>query len=371
MNVPTTRSPRAEAALDFLSVEDCFAPHRAVPSDLVVDGGGAPRPDVTIAIPTFRRPDLLREAIASALQQRTGLDFEVIVVDNESEPEGVRAVDEVVRAFRSPRLRLYRNRQNIGMFGNWNRCIELARARWVSILNDDDLLLPDWLDSVAGPRADAQMRACRVELFGDQDWLARRSALDTLLKGLGERVAGRSGEYRVSPADLLAGNPVHASLGVLVQRDAALALGGYNEKFWPIADYVFSVRYGLRHGIAVTDRRLARYRFSRNESLKLATMALSVRRGFEFRRDLIAHFGAGGWRASILGWTNQRQAWMDAFDWHLRSTEFDWRGVLAELDVEHGNGGPGRGVKALVKLGWLAARPLRRMPDRQTAGAGD
>ena len=175
-------------------------------------------------------------------------------------------------------------------------------------------------------------------------------------------MAGRTGDYEVSTADMLAGNPVYASLGVVMHREAALALGGYNEKFWPIADYVFSVRYGLQHGIAVTDRRLARYRFSRNESLKPTTMALSVRRGFEFRHELIARLGARAWRASVLDWTIGRQAWMDAFDWHLRASQFDWRGVLAELGIRLGDGGPRRVVKALVKLGWLLATPRQRQP---------
>jgi glycosyltransferase involved in cell wall biosynthesis len=352
--------PAAPAAVPgYFEAEDCFAPHRDTGSDLVIDGGSAAPPELTIAIPTFRRPDLLREAIASALAQRTGRPYEVIVVDNDTEPEGVAAVDDVVRSVRSPLLRLYRNSQNIGMFGNWNRCIELARAPWLSILNDDDLLQPDWLEAVAGPRSGQEMHACRVDLFGEQPWLSQRNRVDASLKALGDRLAGRAGEYRVTPADLLAGNPVYASLGVLMHRDAALGLGGYNERFWPIADYVFSARYGLRHGIRVTDRRLARYRFSRNESLKLATMSLSVKRCFEFRQALIRQFHVRGLRASLLEGVNRRQAAMDAYDWHRRSPDFDWRRVLADLGLPRPDAPPGRLVRAGVKLGWLAAKPLR------------
>lgn len=358
----STMVATADASQDigggYFAPEDCFAAYRQVPSELVIDGGALATPAITIAIPTFRRPDLLREAISSALSQRTDCPYEVIVVDNDTDREGALAVNAVVSGFRAPCLRLYRNRQNIGMFGNWNRCIELARAPWLSILNDDDLLQPNWLEIVAGPRSRQEMRACRVDLFGDQPWLHRRSRVDTSLKAIGDMIAGRGGEYRVTIADLLAGNPVHASLGVVMHRDAAVALGGFNSKFWPIADYVFSARYCLQYGITVTDRRLARYRFSSNESLNLPTMSLSVKRSFEFRRAMLSQLSAQGPRASVLDWVTQHQAWMDAYDWHCRSPDFDWRGVLAELGISHGDARPGRVLKALVKFGWLAARPL-------------
>ncbi len=341
----------------YFDPEDCYAAYRQIPSDLVIAGSSLAQPELTIAIPTFRRPDILREAVASALAQRSDCALEVIVVDNDTDLEGARAVDAVVSSFRSPCLRLYRNRENIGMFGNWNRCIELARAPWLSILNDDDLLKPDWLDTVAGRRSGQEMRACRVELFGDQPWLHHRSRLDAALKALGDRIAGRGGEYRVKLADLLAGNPVHASLGVVMHRDAALALGGYNSKFWPIADYVFSARYCLHYGITITDQRLARYRFSHNESLKLSTMAQSVKRSFEFRKSIVSQLCVQGQRAAVLDWVARHQAQIDAYDWNRRSPEFDWRGVLAEIGISHGNAPPGRIIKALVKVGWLAAKP--------------
>jgi hypothetical protein len=50
---------------------------------------------------------------------------------------------------------------------------------------------------------------------------------------------------------------------------------------------------------------------------------------------------------------------MDAYDWHRRSPDFDWRRVLADLGLPRPDAPPGRLVRAGVKLGWLAAKPLR------------
>ena len=97
-------------------------------------------PRVTVAIPTRNRAGFLREAIESALAQSFA-DIEVLVCDNASAD----GTGEVVRSFQDPRLRYVRNDQDLGMVGNWNRCIELARGELIANLADDDLMLPDRL----------------------------------------------------------------------------------------------------------------------------------------------------------------------------------------------------------------------------------
>ena len=93
----STMVATADASQDigggYFAPEDCFAAYRQVPSELVIDGGALATPAITIAIPTFRRPDLLREAISSALSQRTDCPYEVIVVDNDTDREGAITVD--------------------------------------------------------------------------------------------------------------------------------------------------------------------------------------------------------------------------------------------------------------------------------------
>ena len=57
-------------------------------------------PDITVAIPTYNRRDLLLQTIESVLTQE-GVTFEVIVVDNASSDatvEMVQAIGEIGRA---------------------------------------------------------------------------------------------------------------------------------------------------------------------------------------------------------------------------------------------------------------------------------
>lgn len=99
---------------------------------------------LTIAIPTYKRPKYLRQAIDSAVNQiASGVDYNIIVVNNDPETD----MTEVQKAYEDAPvdIRFYTNERNLGMLGNVNRCVELAEGKWIAFLHDDDLLLPSYL----------------------------------------------------------------------------------------------------------------------------------------------------------------------------------------------------------------------------------
>src|SRR2546428_6765267 len=100
-------------------------------------------PRVSIGIPTFNRPRLLHEALQSVLLQ-TCQDFEVVVADDGSTPE----TRQVVQGFGDPRIRYHRNATNIGVQRNWNQCVRLSRGEYCTILPDDDVYLPPFLETM-------------------------------------------------------------------------------------------------------------------------------------------------------------------------------------------------------------------------------
>ena len=96
-------------------------------------------PEVSILIPTYRRPQLLRRAIASALSQDAPVAMEVVVGDDAD--EGAAIASE----FDDVRLRYQANPDRLGMAGNWNRLCDVARGDYLVLLNDDDRLLPGFV----------------------------------------------------------------------------------------------------------------------------------------------------------------------------------------------------------------------------------
>jgi len=98
-------------------------------------------PRVTIAIPTYNRAQLLSASLRSALDQKYA-DFEILVLDNASTDDTA----AIVKSFSGRRVRYIRNASNIGLFCNWNRAIELNRSPYLAILQDDDELLPEFIE---------------------------------------------------------------------------------------------------------------------------------------------------------------------------------------------------------------------------------
>jgi len=96
---------------------------------------------LTIAIPFYKGHAYLRAAIESVLRQ-TSPNWRLVVCDDGSEP----GTAEVVASFAHPRIRYLRNERNLGMAGNWNRCLEAAETDLVNLLHNDDELLPNYVE---------------------------------------------------------------------------------------------------------------------------------------------------------------------------------------------------------------------------------
>ncbi len=96
--------------------------------------------DITIAVTVYNRRDFVLDAIESALAQSVAVS--VIVVEDCGPDPGLR--DFILKKFGN-RIEYFRNSKNRGLFDNWNACVEICRTPWLSILHDDDLLLPNFV----------------------------------------------------------------------------------------------------------------------------------------------------------------------------------------------------------------------------------
>lgn len=96
---------------------------------------------VTVAIPTHNREKYIGQSIESALNQ-TFDNVELLVVDNHSNDD----TRKVVKKIKNSRVRYIRNRKNIGMMNNWNKCIKHAKGNYIVILGDDDVLHSNFIE---------------------------------------------------------------------------------------------------------------------------------------------------------------------------------------------------------------------------------
>jgi glycosyltransferase involved in cell wall biosynthesis len=290
--------PPVTQGSDFrlLPLRDAFADWAHVPSDMVFEGGDRSKPHVTIAIPTFRRPRLLIEAVTSAISQNFDRSVEVIVVDNDPASSDCEMLLSHIPSLSDYNFRYYRNRENIGMFGNWNRCIELGRGVWHTLLNDDDLLDSNFCDQMFSafakePLFDALI--CRKRTL-DQRLGAASSQEHSPGRHTGLKRAYLEGRFRGRAARPLPvskfffGSLVGNTVGMVARKDQLLAIGGYYPEDYPSADHYFMARFAMRYRFGEARHMLASIRIAENESARP-----EVIRGFLLRNQLLREGMAG------------------------------------------------------------------------------
>lgn len=94
---------------------------------------------LTIAIPTYNRAAKVRAQCERLLRQieeaRLNNDVDLLVSDNASSDD----TKALLEPFTSkPGYRYFRNPKNVGLVGNYIRCLELSESRFTWVVGDDD-----------------------------------------------------------------------------------------------------------------------------------------------------------------------------------------------------------------------------------------
>ena len=100
-------------------------------------------PLVSILIPVFNREQYISETIQSAISQ-TYSNIEIVIVDNNSTDNTWQIMKDC--SLKDARVKIFRNKQNVGPVRNWLRCIEEARGQYGKILWSDDLIATDFIE---------------------------------------------------------------------------------------------------------------------------------------------------------------------------------------------------------------------------------
>jgi GT2 family glycosyltransferase len=124
-------------------------------------------PDASVVLVSFNTRDLTRECLNSLYESSTGVEIEVLVVDNASRDASAEMIE---REF--PQVRLFRTDVNLGFGGGNNLAFPHARGRYVVLLNTDAFLKGDALQrSIAYMDADSRIGVGGGKLVGrDGSW---------------------------------------------------------------------------------------------------------------------------------------------------------------------------------------------------------
>ena len=95
------------------------------------------KPVVSVIMLSYNTANYIKDAVASVLEQSFP-DFELLVLDDGSTDH----TEEVMAQFHDSRIRYIRSDQNRGIPFMRNRGLELARGKYLAILDSDDLAPP-------------------------------------------------------------------------------------------------------------------------------------------------------------------------------------------------------------------------------------
>jgi glycosyltransferase involved in cell wall biosynthesis len=94
---------------------------------------------LTIAIPTYNRPEQLRHTLGIILPQLVAEKrVRLLICDNHSEIPAQQIFEALNVEIESERVQIIQNKVNIGANANIMRCFEMCETTWLWVLGDDD-----------------------------------------------------------------------------------------------------------------------------------------------------------------------------------------------------------------------------------------
>lgn len=142
--------PKAVSNLlkDLTSIFEGVRRHLGISLVTLRKTGGRKHVDISIIIPVYNKVGYTTDCLESLARHKSSFSFEVIVIDNGSTDCTPQLVGSI------PGIRYVRNQENRGFVDACNQGADLAKGRILVFLNNDTVVLNNWLDPLVNRLAD-------------------------------------------------------------------------------------------------------------------------------------------------------------------------------------------------------------------------
>ncbi len=216
------------------------------------------KPLVSVCIPAYNNAEYIEETIRAVLAQ-TYENLELVVVDDCSGDETPELVERI--AAEDSRVRLVRNKKNLGMVGNWNKCLLEASGEYMKLLCADDILKPESIEYELKPL----LKYPEVTLVSSDTEL-----IDITGKRTGSfkrfPVWGKMKGRKLAKISLMLNNFFGAPCNNLFRKDVALAIGGFDKEFPYILDFDMWTRLACEGEVYIIHRELNSFRIRKDSN---------------------------------------------------------------------------------------------------------
>lgn len=215
------------------------------------------QPLVSVCIPAYNNAEYIGETIESVRKQ-TYQNLEIIIVDDNSKDNTLQILQEY--AAKDNRVKVFHNEKNLGMVGNWNRCLELCQGAYLKLMCADDLIDENAIEVEAealntNPTANLVESDTRfVDINGKKTGVFRRYPKSGLLDG-----------KKVARMSLLFNNFFGAPVNNMIRKSVLEKVGFFDNNFTYILDFDMWVKIASVGDIYVIHQLLNSFRI-RNDS---------------------------------------------------------------------------------------------------------
>lgn len=273
----------ADNELDIYDFRNSFDDYKHVESKRLIEGK-VQTPFFTIMIPTYKRAETIKAAISSALAQSEFDDFEVLIINNAFE-EGEDETGKAILSFGSEKISYYVNEDNIGLCGNWNRCIEKAKGQYIVMLHDDDVISPYTLKALY----DTILKYGNPVMLGcsNATFTSRKMPVFDRPDRLVVRKITKEGFYHGRYLGIV---------GMTFRKDIAIEVGGFADEYYPNEDTIFIYQMMLKGCVLNIENVLVGYRTEINLTTsgdtlkKIVIMTERMRRSIAKREGFAAEW---------------------------------------------------------------------------------
>lgn len=216
---------------------------------------------VSICIPVYNSENTIKATLESALAQSYS-NIEIIVVDNCSTDN----TWQIINSFSDLRIKKYKNDMNIGMAGNWNKCLLYATGVYVHFLCGDDIITHDCIEKkviLADSADDISLVFSASEIINESDKVVltrQQFKKDCVLDG--KKLAKKSFNTKN-----IYGEPSN----VLFKRRFVGKLGVFNVNLFYTLDWEMWLRLSMVGKVGFVCKPLMKYRISKSNGTSSLT----------------------------------------------------------------------------------------------------
>lgn len=236
-------------------------------------------PKISIVLPVYNGEKHLRESLDSVLEQ-SYRDFEVIAWDDGSRDHS----REIIGSYRDPRITVYENTHNSGLFSTLNSAIRKAEGPFIRLWAQDDIMKPYCLEREIAyfePLTDCALAYSAYDVIDDGGRVIKKRAELT--------------EVFVVPPDVASeimfyyGDITGNIANITIRRSVLEEAGLFREDMLVSGDFEFLVRLAASHSFCEIHQPLIYLRSHAGQfSHQKGVFNLHTRENEELRAQLAA-----------------------------------------------------------------------------------